>query len=220
MTEPMQDLAQLQLDALEGETVLASDISFADYLKQFDGVASEWVYGKVIQLSNNRRHNQLLRFLITFFDVFFGFKNNAEVLPAGAPMYISGLQPARQPDLIIVLNENAHRIEANRLNGPADIAVEIISPESGLRDRGVKFCEYALAGVREYWLIDPGHNEAIVYVLDDRSRYHRREREADGKLTSSLLPSLALDAALLWQKPLPNGVQIYQMIEQMLREAK
>lgn len=41
------------------------------------------------------------------------------------------------------------------LDGPADLVVGIVSPDSVGRDRGEKFYEYAQGGVPEYWLIDP-----------------------------------------------------------------
>jgi Uma2 family endonuclease len=55
-----------------------------------------------------------------------GFKSLGEVLLAGVPMYISDQQPAREPDLLIVLNANRQRIKANYLAGPADLVVEIV----------------------------------------------------------------------------------------------
>jgi len=37
-------------------------------------------------------------------------------------------------------------------DGPADLAIEIVSEESRLRDRGEKFAEYEVGGVKEYWI--------------------------------------------------------------------
>ena len=54
-------------------------------------------------------------------------------------------------------------MQATYLDGPADVVVEIISPESRLRDRGEKFAEYEMGGVREYWLIDSERHEADWY---------------------------------------------------------
>ena len=47
------------------------------------------------------------------------------------------------------------RFKENRLEGAADLVVEIISPESVDRDRDRKFYEYEQGGILEYWLIDP-----------------------------------------------------------------
>ena len=37
---------------------------------------------------------------------------------------------------------------------PHDLAVEVLSPSTEWRDRGVKFTDYAASGVGEYWIID------------------------------------------------------------------
>lgn len=61
----------------------------------------------------------------------------------------------REPDVLFVSKTNLERLTENRLEGPADLAVDIISPESRARDRGEKFYEHEQGGVTEYWLIEP-----------------------------------------------------------------
>lgn len=64
--------------------------------------------------------------------------------------------PGREPDLLFLARENLDRLKAPYLEGPADLAVEIVSSESRLRDRGEKLAEYEAGGVREDWILDPG----------------------------------------------------------------
>ncbi|MDW8290080.1 MAG: Uma2 family endonuclease, partial [Armatimonadota bacterium] len=73
--------------------------------------------------------------------------------------------PGRSPDILFVSQQNLHRLKPTYLDGPADLVVEIISPESEERDRTQKFSEYERGGVREYWLIDPEKRLAEFYVL-------------------------------------------------------
>ncbi|QTA90792.1 Uma2 family endonuclease [Desulfonema magnum] len=68
--------------------------------------------------------------------------------------------PGREPDILFVSRENTGRLKETFLDGPADIAAEIISPESRTRDKKEKFSEYEKGGVREYWLIDPDEEKA------------------------------------------------------------
>jgi len=89
------------------------------------------------------------------------------------------------------------------LDGPADMALEIISPESRARDRGEKFYEYEQAGVREYWLIDPVRKQAEFYRLDDEGIYQLVPADADGIFHSDVLDGLNLKVDWLWQEPLP-----------------
>ena len=187
-------------------------LSFQDFLKLYDGQHAELVMGKVyIYMSNSQKHQDIFVFLITLLSL----KNIGKLVAAGFSMYISDDQPIREPDLMIVLNEHLDRLKETYLNGTADVAIEIVSPESTDRDRGVKFAEYEQAGVPEYWIIDPLRSEILVYSLGDDQRYHRRELDSHGQITSPLLPGFALEAAILWRKELPAGKDLIHLLEQM-----
>ena len=203
-------------DPAEGETVIAEGVTFEDYLKHFDGQRTEWLAGKVILMSNNTRHQVILGVLFNIFSLFFGYSSLGRVLLAGIPMKVGDDKPAREPDLLIVLNDNLERIEETYLDGAADIAVEVVSPESSSRDRGVKFDEYEEAGVQEYWLIDPLRQEASVYVLGEDQRYRRTLTDEGGRLVSSLLPGFVLHPNLIWREEPPQGPEIIELVQAMV----
>jgi Uma2 family endonuclease len=83
------------------------------------------------------------------------------------------------------------------IDGPADLVVEVVSPESRTHDRVEKFREYQLAGVRDYWLIDPAAKTAEAYRLSVDGSYER-VADASGRLTCIALPGFWMDAAWLW----------------------
>lgn len=207
-----------QPDTLVHETVLASGLTYEEYMQQFmgDERRTEWVNGEVILIVNNVLHNRILSFLNTLLTLYLGFKPIGEVLLAGVSMYIGEDKPAREPDLMVVLNEHRERIEPNRLNGAADIVLEIVSPESRDRDYFIKYHEYAAAGVPEYWLIDPLRQQADIYLLGEDHRYRRAPLDGEGRLVSPLLPNFALDPALLWSDPLPSGAVLFEMVKAMV----
>jgi Uma2 family endonuclease len=62
------------------------------------------------------------------------------------------LTPGRvvQPDLLVVLNANLHKVEEKYMVGGPDLAVEISSPSTAIYDRLSKFEAYKQAGVSEY----------------------------------------------------------------------
>lgn len=97
------------------------------------------------------------------------------------------------------------------MDGPADLVIEIVSPESVLRDRGEKYAEYEAGGVREYWIIDAEAKRADFFVLDSEGRYQRATPDADGKYGSAVLPGFWIKIGWLWQTPLPP-------VRQVLRE--
>jgi Uma2 family endonuclease len=107
---------------------------------------------------------------------------------------------ARVPDLFFLAAEHFDRLTETELNGPADLAVEIISDESVGRDRGDKFYEYQEGGVREYWIIDPrpGKQRADFYVLDDKGMFQPIPLAADGIYRSTVLANLWIKIDWLW----------------------
>jgi Uma2 family endonuclease len=202
----------------QAETIVIEDISFEEYLVQYEGQRMEWHMGKVVkQVTNNTKHNLILGFMFNLLSLYLDLKELGQVVLAGVPMYISDEQPAREPDLMIVLNENSKRLTEKYLNGAADLAIEIISPGTGHIDRGTKFEEYEAAGVREYWIIDPLREEVLAYSLSEKGRYQRIEPE-DNRIASSLLPDFVLDTAILWQDNLPTGMAVVKLTQGMMKD--
>ena len=196
---------------------MAEDVSFEDFLSLYAEQHAEWLMGKVILVvSNNNLHQQIQTLLTTLLTLFVGYRQLGRVFSAGFPMYLSDDQPAREPDILVVLNCNQDRIKQNRLEGPADVAIEIVSPESSKRDRGDKFDEYELAGVPEYWLFDPLRYEAIIYELGAEGRYRQRPRNEQGHLTSGVLSGFVLDPTMLWHDEFPAGDALAELARQMM----
>ena len=71
-----------------------------------------------------------------------------------------------EPDLLVILNENARIIEESHIRGVPDLCVEILSPSTAFRDRGVKRERYEKAGIPEYWVVDTDANLVEIHVLD------------------------------------------------------
>jgi Uma2 family endonuclease len=69
-----------------------------------------------------------------------------------------------QPDILIVCNENDR--DERRVNGAPDFIVEILSPSSRYHDMFRKLNKYRLAGVREYWIVDPKSRRVTVYDFE------------------------------------------------------
>lgn len=110
------------------------------------------------------------------------------------------LLPVREPDLLIILQANRDRIRLNHVLDPADMGVEIVSPESAVRDRVDEVMEYAQAGVPEYWLVDPTLEQATIYRLGADGSYKAAGLHHEGYLISAVLPGFHLNPALLWQE--------------------
>jgi Uma2 family endonuclease len=58
------------------------------------------------------------------------------------------------PDLVFFFHEHAHVIQKRGVFGPPDLVVEVLSPSTESRDRGITLRRYASAGVPHYWILD------------------------------------------------------------------
>ena len=68
-----------------------------------------------------------------------------------------------QPDLVFVSNERRGIIGDAALRGAPDLVIEILSPSTASRDRGIKRQLYERQGVREYWIVDPEASAVEVW---------------------------------------------------------
>ena len=94
-------------------------------------------------------------------------------------------------------------MKSTYLDGPADLVVEVITPDSRARDRGEKFYEYEQGGVREYWLIDPLRKQAEFYQPGADGIYRLVPVGENSVYCSAVLNGLWLKVDWLWQDPLP-----------------
>lgn len=180
-------------------------ITFEEYLEMdVEGAYLEWVDGKVIGfMPCNLQHQRVIGFLMTIMKLFVEIHNLGEIVQAGYAMKLEPQRRGREPDLVFVSKENARILTHKYLDGAADIAVEIVSPESIERDNETKFGEYKKAKIKEYWLIDPEKKQAEFYRLSE-SGFYQIVDTPEGVFQSEVLPGFFLRVAWLWQEPLPT----------------
>lgn len=93
-----------------------------------------------------------------------------------------------------------------RLTGPdtlrfpiPDLIVEVLSPSTEARDRGIKFQDYALHGVAEYWIIDPVAESVELYRLAGEV-YPPAERQTDGLLCSDAIAGFEIPVRAIFDE--------------------
>jgi Uma2 family endonuclease len=182
-------------------------MSYEEFLAWADeDTLAEWVDGEVIMTSPaSKRHQEIGDFLLSVLRIFVEQRDLGVIL--SAPFQMKLARSGREPDLIFVAREHLGRLQETYLDGPADLAVEIVSPESAGRDRGEKFYEYGQGGVSEYWLIDPQQEQAEFYRLSE-GRYELVSPDEGGVYLSSAVSGFWLRVAWLWQKPLPGALRV------------
>lgn len=175
---------------------------------------AEWVNGEVQMVTPaGDEHQDLADFLTTILRQYVRQKKLGWIRSAPFLMRLSNVPSGREPDILFVREEHRDRVKRTYLDGPADLVIEIVSPESIARDRGDKFVEYEQAGVVEYWLLDPTRERAECYRLDARGMYRLIDPDANGIYRSQVVDGFWLRVEWLWQDPLP-------MEEDVLREIR
>lgn len=98
-----------------------------------------------------------------------------------------------QPDLCVVLDPA--KLDARGCLGAPDWIVEVTTPGHISRDTKIKLDLYQEHGVGEYWILLPGEQVVIVYLLE-RGQYRLAAEYAEpGPLLVRTLPGLTLDWA-------------------------
>lgn len=184
-----------------------------------DETHAEWVDGQVILLPLNvtERHARILWFLqgLFFAAAQVGLPGTAYSEPF--QMYLAAQRRGRSPDLFFVRTERLHLMDRLYLRGPADLIVEIVSPESRRRDRVIKLGEYEAAGVPEYWLIDAERLSLEIRVLGPDGRYQLVFSGDSGLYQSPTLAELRLRLEWLWQERPPSKDEMDSVLGQPSR---
>lgn len=97
-----------------------------------------------------------------------------------------------EPDICFYRSDRAKELAGRKAQLPApDLVIEVLSPGTEARDRGIKYVDYALHGVEEYWLIDPDKEVVEQYRLGDAA-YELIMKARTGELTSGVLDGFTI----------------------------
>lgn len=166
-----------------------------------EGPKVEWINGEITFMSPvNVLHFRADWFLLDLIGHFVGHHHLGEVFGPQTQIRLPNIVSRREPDVLFVSTARQDIIKSTFIDGPPDLIVEIVSPESIERDVREKYLEYEQAGVREYWIVNPLNEQVTAYLLNSDGKYQKID-EADGKINSTVVPGFYLRPAWLWQQP-------------------
>jgi len=93
-----------------------------------------------------------------------------------------------QPDVLVILNAHLEKISDKRVIGAPDLVVEVASPGTREHDQHEKLDAYALAGVPEYWIVDPTRRTIELLVLEAGAYRSSGIFEGKSSLPSKVVP--------------------------------
>lgn len=109
-----------------------------------------------------------------------------------------------EPDLLVILRDQAHILTDRHVCGAPSIVIEILSPGTRRRDEILKRRLYDRAGVIEYWLVDPDADAVVVTRRTSTSAFialAALAASAGDVLTCPLLPGFSAGLASLFAAP-------------------
>ena len=103
-----------------------------------------------------------------------------------------------QPDLVYVSRERAGLITERGLEGAPGLAIEILSPSTRSRDRGIKMKRYAASGVPHYCIVDPRSRILEAFRLTEDGYELVDSRGPGTVFQPELFPGLKIPIDELW----------------------
>jgi Uma2 family endonuclease len=183
-------------------------LTFEDFCSLVkDGQKADLIDGVIYMASpDNTDAGELFLWLATLMNLFVRARKLGKVYGNRVAFRLDD-SGGPEPDIGFVQASRLHLVRRGFVQGPPDLAVEIVSPDSVERDYKKKRDLYEKAGVSEYWIVDEMKQKVILLRLDGGGKY-RSVRANRGVLRSEVLPGFRIRLAWLWQEPLPLETEI------------
>ncbi|MEW6081039.1 MAG: Uma2 family endonuclease [Bacillota bacterium] len=199
-------LAARGLTAREGRPQYSGEgcLTYEDYLQipEEPGYRFEVLEGFLVkEPSPSVHHQRVLRELgYQLRDFFRGHDPEGEVFLAPLDNTLTSSN-VLQPDILYVSGPRRGILREERIDGPCDLVVEIMSPSNRRKDRVLKMEIYRKAGVPHYWLVDPEDDTLEAFELRDGC-YARLFAGGPGdRFAHPGFPGLDLDLDRVFHRP-------------------
>jgi Uma2 family endonuclease len=176
------------------------EYSYSDYMKWQFQERVELIMGKIFPMSApTTLHQHIIGEL--FFTMYAFFKHtlcNVILSPIDVRLPVgkqgNTFKTVVQPDLCVICDKS--KIVTQGIIGAPDLVVEILSPSNRQIEMHEKFEAYQASLVREYWIIHPGEQWMLQYVLNENHLFVLHKKyENLSQLASVIFPDLIVDVA-------------------------
>ncbi len=177
----------------------ATNLTYEDYLEfPDDGLRYEILDGELeVSPAPAPRHQGVSLNLVVMLDGHVRERRLGRVYYAPIDVLLARNNVV-QPDIIFVAAGRESIVTARAVEGPPDLAVEILSPWSVRRDRVTKARVYARLGVPHYWIL--GTEARVVETYEAEAGTYRLAGTHEGaaRFRPSLFPDLEIDLGRVW----------------------
>ena len=131
-----------------------------------DGNRYEAIDGELcVTPAPSLRHQRILMRLTLALHRLLVESGHGELFFAPTGVEFPATEEGVQPDLLFVSNQRRGILADPWIRGAPDLVVEILSPTTAHRDRGVKRKLYDRQGVSVYWIVDPDARAVEVWTF-------------------------------------------------------
>jgi Uma2 family endonuclease len=176
----------------------------ADYWQLPEGAPVELIRGELVMSPSPRSSHQVVVLELAAIVLEIAKRSGGIALSAPMDVVLSD-DTIVQPDILYIAKDRRN-IVSERVNGPPDLVIEVLSAGAERRDRVAKLDAYARFAVPEFWIVDYRAN-VIDFLVLENGRYAMRET-VDGRYQSPRLPEVQIDLAKFWREVaerLPQG---------------
>jgi Uma2 family endonuclease len=176
-----------------------------------DGEKADLIDGVIYMASpDNTDAGKLFVWLISLLHDFAELRDLGEVLGSRIAFRLDETN-SPEPDVAFIRKDQVNRIHRGFVDGPPDVAIEIVSPDSVDRDYKTKRNQFETAGVREYWIVDETERKTTFLRLG-RNKKYREVKLRKGVFTSTALPGFWIQPEWIWQEPRPRKADVLAWI--------
>ena len=172
----------------------STKLTYADYLLfPDDGLRHEIIGGEhFVTPSPVTRHQRISLNLLYLIRSYLEEHAIGELFGAPFDVLLSDFDVV-VPDVVFISNRRSRFITPKNLQGPPDLAIEILSPSTRSRDKRLKRDLYEHVGVQEYWMVDPDTDVVTVFRRAAAGTFEEPIEYGSGQiLTTPLFPGLEL----------------------------
>jgi len=106
-----------------------------------------------------------------------------------------------EPDLCFFNKEKAQHFKKDQNLFPApDFVVEVLSKSTAGNDRGVKFNDYQMHEVMEYWLVHPTETYVEQYVLNEQKQYELLLKASEGNIENKAIKGFKIPIVAMFDE--------------------
>ena len=103
-----------------------------------------------------------------------------------------------QPDLVFVATGRESIVTDRAIESPPDLAVEVVSPSTQMKDRNTKATLYARFGVPFYWILDPDNRLFEAWELRVGRYELATQARGSSVVAAPPFPKLRIALSRIW----------------------